>query len=224
VGLFPDTVPGLSSVYEHEGMWWSDPSASANLVFWHLYLDAEQRYGGARTGGVTAPGYRGADPYWIGKWVAAGWAILVDNESAWSGPPYRLFLTPDPWYVALLCNAAADPPWYSIVDAPPELAKKASANLGYYNAGGYGLVEKSGGAVAFPSVPQLPGVPTLPAIPTLPGGYAPALDPIPADAVANEPRTAPERTTAPAPGWLIPAVGAFGGLAVLWYLRRTGRI
>lgn len=225
MGIFPDTVPGLASVYDHEGLWWCDPYASAGICFWHLQLDAHQAYGRARTGAIHPPYNNPANPYWVGRWVQAGWAILAEQQSAWDGPPYRLFLTTDPWYVALLCNARYDP-WYAIVDAPPELAAAASRMLGVSRPGGYGLVEKTGSStVAYPNAPQLPGVPTLPVIPTLPGGYATTIDPIPASSVTGEPRTEPVRPSQTAtPPWLWPAVGAFGGVAVLWYLQRTGRI
>lgn len=218
-----NTITGLGSTYDNEGLLWVEPQASAQLAFWHLYIDAEQIYAGARTGGVTPPGSWPGDPYWIGKWVDAGYAIMVDQDSAWYGPPYRLFLTPDPWYVAMLANSVVEPPYYGIVDCPPELAQAASKQLGYRRATGYGLVEKSGGAVTFPSVPQLPGVPTLPTIPDLSGGYQPQVAPEPAADVRSEPG-APSVVAAKPPPWFLPAAGASCGLALLWYLRRTGRL
>jgi len=219
-GPWGDTISGLDSTYDNEGLLWIEPSASAQLAFWHLYIDAEQLYPGARTGGVTPPGSWPGDPYWIGKWVDAGYAIMVDLESVWHGAPYRLFLTSDPWYVAMLANSVMEPSLYGIVDCPPQLAKAASLELGYHRPTGYGLVEKSGGAVTFPSFPQLPGVPTLPAIPDLPGGYQPQPAPVP----VSDLKPGPSQAAAKPPSWLLPAVGASGAVALLWYLRRTGRL
>jgi len=209
-------LPGLSNTIESEGLLWIDPLGSAGLSLYLLQLDASQYYPNAQTGWALPPeGRYGGDPYWIGKWVEAGYAVMVDLETATYGPPYRIYLAADPFYVKGLADASRSPRLYGIVDAPPELAAEASRQLGYPYASGYGFEQQT-----TPTTPSWPTLPQMPSLPPLPGFPSP----VPTPAPTTPPAAAPAPAAAETPAWLLPAAGVGAGAALLWYLRRTGRI
>ena len=222
LGQILQSAPGLNRVRESEGLWWVEPERSIVLTFFHLRFDDAQHYPNAKTGMLEPPGSVSRNPYWIGQWIQAGWALLVELASAPYGPPYRVFLTFDPFYVAELCSTAIHPGLYGIIDAPPEVAKEACEMRGYGHCGGYGLVgDPAAHQPTFPTVPGLPSVLPVPTLPTLPGGYLPVPEPAPP---VPPPTPAVQPAAAAAPAWLLPAVGMAAGVGLLWVLRRTGKL
>jgi hypothetical protein len=210
-GSLITSAPGLTYTEEREGLVWIDPMGAISLTFFRLQLDAAQQYAPSQWGGQN--------PYWIGEWVRAGYAVMVGQKSAYEGPPYRIFLTADPWWVATMADANRDPYLFGLVDAPPPLAAEASRHLGYAHASGYGIEQREPSSPSLPAIPGFPGVLPLPGIPGLPS-TTPATEPAPA------PGPAPSTEPSPAemPSWVLPAVGGAAGLGLLWWARQTGRL